>query len=103
MKSISTIAASMMLFGASAVYADPANEQAAQAPVKMTDAQLDQIAAGQQIWDGDSLIGVNVQVDRTNVQLAVPVNAQVAAQVLTRDSNIEQQQRPGRILQSPNF
>jgi hypothetical protein len=100
MKSISTIAASMMLFGASAVYADPANEEATQAPMKMTEAQLDQIAAGQPV-SGDSL--VNVQIDRTNVQVAIPVNAQVAANILTQETEVSQEQRPGRILQSPNF
>jgi hypothetical protein len=100
MKSISAMTASMLLFGASAVYADPANEQATHAPMKMTEAQLDQIAAGQN-YGGDSL--VNVQLDRTTIQLAVPVNAQVGAQVLTQDSTITQtQNRPGRIRQNVN-
>jgi hypothetical protein len=64
---------------------------AAAEPLRLTDTQMDAVTAGQTF--GDGLI-VNV----SDINVVVPVNAQVAANILSFDE-VEQTQdlRPGRL------
>jgi hypothetical protein len=92
MKSIAVLAASMMLFAVPAAYANPADEQAVtQTPMKMTEAQLDEVVGG----NHSPLLNVEIR----DINVAIPINAQVAANVLSPDAQITQQLRPGRIRQ----
>jgi hypothetical protein len=61
---------------------------------ELTDAELDAVTGGQ---PQQGL--VNVNVEDTNVFLAVPVAANVNANVLGVQEGIEQQARAGRIRQ----
>ena len=63
-------------------------------PIDLTDAEIDAVSGGQ---PQQGL--VNVNVEDTNVFLAVPVAAAVNANVLGTQEGIAQQARAGRIRQ----
>jgi hypothetical protein len=62
-------------------------------PVELTDAELDMVAAGQ-LQNG--LINLFDVASHNNVQVAVPVNAAVAANVLGGGAAAGAVQHPGR-------
>jgi hypothetical protein len=61
-------------------------------PVALTDAELDMVAAGQQT----GLINLFDTLSHNNVQVAVPVNAAVAANILGGGAAAGAVQHPGR-------
>ena len=73
------------------------NQDSKPQPVQMTEAQMDNVAAGALI---DIVLIDLVDIDDTlrnnNVQVAVPVNAAVAANVLGGGALAGAAQRPGR-------
>ena len=97
MKRIATlcIAFGLAAAGSAALAAQP--EQAAKPPkpqpVQMTEAQLDNVAAGALI---NAVLVDVVDVNNNNVQVAIPVNAAVAVQVLGGTLANAALQQPGR-------
>ena len=67
-------------------------ERQAQAPVEMTDAQMDNVTGGALI---NAILVDVVDVNNNNVQVAIPVNASVAAGILGAAGAAALQQ-PGR-------
>jgi hypothetical protein len=67
-------------------------------PVELTDAQLEAVGAGQ-LQSGLINVFANDVLSHNNVQVAVPVNASVAANVLSSGSTATavSQQHPGVI------
>jgi hypothetical protein len=92
MKRLTSVIAAVALAGTAsvAVAQDKVKPQPQQKPVAMSDAQLEKVAAGALI----DVVIVDV-VDVRNVQVAIPVNAAVAAGILGNAGAIATQ-RPGR-------
>jgi hypothetical protein len=96
---IAILAFSLGLAASPAAFADNGGKQPekkAPKAMKMSDAQLDKVAAG-------ALINANVvdvvDVRNVDVAVAIPVNAAVAANVLGGPTGAASLQQPGRILQ----
>jgi len=95
MKIITAIATVLSFAAASTSgFAGQAVDQAkqAQAPVEMTDAQMDNVTGGALI---NAVLVDVVDVNNNNVQVAIPVNAAVAIGILGAAGSAALQ-RPGR-------
>jgi hypothetical protein len=92
------LAAAVAAFALSsvAIAAEPAKptQPTKSGPVKMSDQELDKVAAGALI----TVIAVDV-VDVNNNKVAIPVAANVAAGILCAECTATQTARPGRINQ----
>jgi hypothetical protein len=98
---LATCALSLGLAAASAAFAEPAKEplnKPAPQAVKMSDAQLDNVAAGQALIDVTAVDLVDV--NNNNIAVNIPVNAAAAINVLGGATGAVSTQRPGRILQT---
>ena len=97
MKKASTLAVALGLALSGAAYAGQETPQAkASGPVQMTDAQMDNVVAGALL---NLLVIDAVDINNNTVQVAVPVNAAVAAGVLGTAGAVATQ--PGNITQRP--
>lgn len=104
MKKVTSLAfaVAMASTGSAAFAEQDVSKQVQSAPIAMSDAQLDNVSAGALI----DVVVVDV-VDARNVannnqvQVAIPVNAAVAASILSNgDVSAVTSGRPGRIIQS---
>jgi len=67
-------------------------------PVQLTEAELDTVAAGQQ--SGLVNVSVNDVLSNNNVQVAAPINASVAANVLSVGSTATATSNQGNVTQT---
>lgn len=94
MKSIAAFASALCLAASGSALANQPVEQEskARAPIPMTDTQMDNVAGGALV---NAILVDVVDVNNNDVQVAVPVNAAVAAGILGNAGAIAVQ-RPGR-------
>ena len=97
MKRIGTVIAIAALATAGTAFAGQEVKQAKPQAVKMTDAQLDKVAAGLITVVAVDVVDVNNNsiLNNNDVQLLIPVNASVAIGILGNAGAVAAQ-RPGR-------
>jgi hypothetical protein len=95
MKSLAILAAALIASGSAFAGEVSDKDMSAHTPVSLTEAQMDNVTGGALV---NAILVDVVDVNNNNVQLAVPVNAAVAAGILG-DAGAISVQHPGNLTQ----